>query len=294
MRDVELYKLAEGNLVLVGVDTEGFSTATIDLRIPQAIGVFESASTLGTEPIPATDRFVLNLSFGIVPCRGVVPDLAEYIDYLTDPDLQVLRDELERTGVGDVDHTLAWYLAPPIDEIYPPGHFPGQSDLSFLSGDPLYARFKAYADDSSRKVISVGAAGNFRGYGYPLAPALWPTVVSVSADYQEVDGGCFQGVPLVGPRNPDLFSNPGEVQMPGDHDTECSVAGTSFAAPRLSFQAARHLLQGGDVSCEGEGGETTPPLAYADPYAEQPGPWEDYGLDAAADTFCWDFPTDVP
>jgi hypothetical protein len=128
-------------------------------------------------------------------------------------------------------------------------------------------------------IIPVGAAGNGAWYrpplmyshplvrkvvDFPFAPALWPMVVSVSANKDGVAGTLA------------AYSNWGEVRedgtgpaiAPGSH-------GTSFAAPRVSAEEAMYLFNGGLSPC----GHSSPALKYADP---DKGPWNN--LDPSA----WD------
>lgn len=88
----------------------------------------------------------------------------------------------------------------------------------------------------SRQVISIGAAGNSQ-QTFPYAPALWDSVVSVSGS----DCECAD--------EPAFYSNHGEIMLDGRHPVEGGVVGTSYAAPRLSVEAAMYLLRGWANPC---------------------------------------------
>jgi hypothetical protein len=169
--------------------------------------------------------------------------------------------------------------------------------------------------------VAVASAGN-DGRNFPYAPASLPSVISASARYELP--GCtqqeltnFEGLLTdVADKNPtDSFdtldvadiifelttprSNDGEVQMDGVLDEQISEIapclrfwGTSYAAPRLSYEMAIHLFDGkGLGQCSGEanvaGALTTftsePPLNYADGPS---GIWENLELSAAIAKYC--------
>lgn len=108
-----------------------------------------------------------------------------------------------------------------------------------------------------QQFIPVAAAGNLPRNtmpDYPYAPALWDSVVSISA------------VEALPGRSSSYTSNFGEIAMRGLHPSAIDEhgeprQGTSFAAPRFSVWAAMYLLTGGPSPCE-EGDDHYPVLGY--------------------------------
>src|SRR5215475_2702578 len=255
------------------------------------------------------NRFVLNLSFVVIPC-----DVAGWLtDAGMDPDqLQAEYEAMIKSdpGFGDLPNLLA-HLAG--DETMPEivqdpvladvtAAFEVQltyqvfSDLSlsavlsdkkhnFLSR--LYDDQKKFVNLSSgngRIVTMVGAAGNgavWRGSDgsthrvqleFPFAPALWPMVVSVSAD-DAVNPNATPSstgptpsvtpIPIVTPdptlsclrnrtaRGLAAYSNCGEVMADGYNTVYPGGIGTSFAAPRISALEGIYLLATGRGNCDG-------------------------------------------
>jgi hypothetical protein len=119
-------------------------------------------------------------------------------------------------------------------------------------------------------VINIASAGN-RGDHYSFAPGYFDSVLSVSADYTGPEN-CPVG------QNGVLQSNWGEVQMYGVHNC---IPGTSFAAPRLSAEAALYLLRGGLTACQGTVGTSSPPMAHA--------AFDNLIREEASDAYCKDF-----
>jgi hypothetical protein len=284
----ELWDLGGGDeILLVGLDTLGFTTDIVTQRITETIDFFDQRRW-GLQP---ARRFVLNMSFAVIPCKWLDPNnytvddlLIMYQDVISDdiqygyledelrtiagePDEQTQRDALLDDTFGGVRLSLA----------YPAG------DISD-EGDPLGILLRKFEEEAQggtpdKRVISIAAAGNSR-YKFPFAPALWDSVVSVSAlDEDYLNRG---GVAIAD------YSNYGEVAMEGDY---MGFEGTSYAAPRLSFQAARYLLDGGTVVCTGTlQVPTVPPMAYAEQFATPPGPWDNLPLRSAAHEYCTGFP----
>jgi hypothetical protein len=276
------------NIEIVDVPTDGYTTESIRDAISDAISARPDS------------RFVINMSFVIMPCEAV-PNLQDY--------LSGLRDASE----GDLEQYLenlmnAWQW-----KLYESGRIVAEDN------DPLYGYLKEVWTNRD-DVIMVGAAGNNRAaYGDepapPYAPAVWDMVVSVSA------GPDDSGV---------KYANSGEVQMKGMLGFEPPLFGdfivawptvldgtiekiygvsnrnfgTSFAAPELSYQAARYLLNNGPIPCSGtevmpdtgDSIRTNPPLKYAPQIRsdENPNPYEDLDLATAAEKYCEGFPSDFP
>lgn len=242
------------NIFLVQIDTGGYNTGIITQNIIEAIGALKGFPW-------EIDRFVLNMSFGVLPCN---PDdlLSVYEDYVLGySDLEDLNRLLCDLGAECIDlwlledgfpdeETLRNFLLGllNIQLLY------GKSEnyvVDMLSNDPL-VNFLMDPWDADTRVISVASAGN-SSKDYPFVPALWHSVISVSAP------------PLQGGDSDLDYSNDGEIIMNGDFD---GIPGTSFAAPELSYLAALYLQRGqyqytsqGAVTCSGKF-TTSPPLTY--------------------------------
>jgi len=113
---------------------------------------------------------------------------------------------------------------------------------------------------------------------FPFAPAMWNSVVSVSAlPLEDADG------------NRAWYSNSGEVTFDGrwTHTaTGMVLEGTSFAAPRLSHQEALYLLTGGPVQCVTPA--HVPPLGYTNIDAGI-FTWQNLPLTTAVTSYCQAF-----
>jgi hypothetical protein len=148
--------------------------------------------------------------------------------------------------------------------------------------DPLYLLIQDPPSGSA--VISVAAAGN-SGLPFPFAPALWSNVLGISADTSS------GAVTLSGK---EFWSNAGEVLMEGKHTSATGAGGqlligTSYAAPRLSLQAALYLLTGEPSKCKTPNGDfLNPPMSYA---PEVNLKWLNLPLANAAKQYCEIFPS---
>ena len=200
-------------------------------------------------------------------------------------------------------------------------------DLTFLEGDVLTDFFiegggvQAYCTslDDGMKCVAVAAAGNEGSALPPYAPASFPGVIAVGAEYSLLQscppsqenalkqrlGESGLTTPQVNDAVASLVnpqSNMSEVVMDGVLDIPISpvfpclrAAGSSFAAPRLSYEYALHFANGGTAGqCEGVGDEngtptpffSDPPLNFADGAS---GTWESLEFDAAKDKYCVNF-----
>ncbi len=135
--------------------------------------------------------------------------------------------------------------------------------------------------DVTQTVIAIGASGNFTGYDFPLAPALYPFALSVS-----------------GMQHPDMHGfNPGLVRLDAKYPVEVLsnldivgdtfIYGTSFAAPRLAVLMAMYLIESRVAK--------TPTCAFPPLYhTPRWGAIDDDGINMeialAANRFCPDFP----
>jgi hypothetical protein len=312
LRNIDLWDTDAGYIILVGVDTEGFTTQVIKERIEQAISDFNDVDKMsqllqewwhaegeveGEIDVLQPRGFVLNMSFVLLPCDPSFGEGVEdeelvdlYKDMLSQFGLDVYEFEQTLDGLAGLS-AQELEANPDFAQVRAALAYSGDYADTNYESDPLFNQLQKYSSEETTGdgfVISVAAAGN-SGFNFPFAPALWPSVVSVSA--LDTEGA-------TAPRAE--YSNSGEVAMDGQHTSttlvfdfpegqrEAPVEGTSFAVPRLSLQAARYLLAGGTVSCAGaENVASAPPLTYA-PVMTQI--WEDLPLSDAASKYCQDFP----
>jgi hypothetical protein len=342
MRGVQQWAFEDGaEVLLVGVDTIGYSTAVIAQRIPDALDLLEIEFGLS--------RFVVNMSFAIVPCESLLEGLdpsavqGEYRDILEQefPELAALFDRLVSEGGVDEATALVTVLnlstTPPEararveaavldrqtgttyrerniedmgeylvecyssvegisveqqDAIITPTFDPDTDGKGLIipecedpifAGDPLIGVLREVVVrdvdvEDGRKVINIASAGN-SDLDFAFAPAYYPSVVSVSAAFSSLPVGVGAGVALT--------SNAGEVMMDGvyGHDGVFDV-GTSFAAPRLSVEAAFYLIRSGETTCTGVAGQSSPPLAHLG--------WDNLLRVDAGRNYCQEFNALVP
>lgn len=280
LRAVSLWQADNRTLVLAGVDTQGFDTSPLAGRIEGAMKTVENEW--------GASQFVLNMSFGLIPCDFEELSADEYRELIKsainesvnsppDPDpnpllpLQELIDGLDRIlESGYIDREAAdsiligkarltlYYLQGPEIVFEQTTQGGGDALFNFIQ-EPPYGR---------ENVISVAAAGN-SNLAYPFAPAMWPGVLAVGAE-----------PPYANDSEVVMFD---QYTLPG---AAITVDGTSFSAPEMSFQMAVRLLRGGTGDCAGAAGPTNPPLSYAD----ETGPWRNLDLAAASVEFCDPFP----
>jgi hypothetical protein len=261
---------------LVVVDAAGLTTSNV------INGIRESMAQLAREGF---QRFVLNLSFVVLPCNPLAllnstnqQDLLQ--SYLTlaasDPTLQAGLSGALGVAPPDVDlATLGGRLAEVdkavlsdvrlsalrgclVDAVYRQVERDqnlGESEIGQqLINDVAWENFQrsvVQGGGQDLAVIAVGAAGNGVQCGKSRrAPALWDGVVSVSSE--------GRGAGIMD------YSNSGEVKLSGEGPAALLPGshGTSFAAPRLSAYEAIYLLRTGRIQCPA--GRDRPPLAYVD------------------------------
>ena len=160
----------------------------------------------------------------------------------------------------------------------------GRGD-NWYSKDPLYQW--ASENEGRGKVFMVASAGN-ESLSFPLAPARWDFVLSISADGSEepVNTASDLCVNLLDfSDNADFFkssySNSGEIRANGNYtgtlfDPDAGIQGSSFAAPLASYDVAMYLLGKDAAGC-------LDALTYAD---EMDGPWCNITGAAAESAFC--------
>lgn len=218
------------HLLVQAVDTAGLNTDEMPQRIRASLNYLSGKLKFR--------HIVVNMSFAIVPC-AVVNDLQQsgivtFEDYVAA--LGVVNDVAEEyraeltklvtTPLELLAEPLFAYISCPLEGGTP--EIP-TCDGSSGSDDPVIL-----------SMVHIASAGNF-GFGFPMYPAAWSTVISVSS--QDVMGDGYS-------TEKSTFSNSGEVMVPGalfelsSADTTVAYAGTSFSAPVLSVFTALDLARG--------------------------------------------------
>jgi hypothetical protein len=303
---VRQWRSTDATILAVGVDVAGYDTTRIVDELPRVM----SAVTTATGG--RISRFVVNMSFLIYPCdvaawftgSGLAdaPTLLEAYSQMIDrvPELQDFATFLSGLTGSDEDRVHSLQAKIPLSPWLTIELFynliaqakPSSAALTQLLKDPLNAWF---ADPDRREVIPVGAAGNgirrFVGPGgtsapvrldFPFAPALWDSVVSVSASAN-------------GDRA--FYSNSGEIMLDGNATINVAagteaIDGTSFSAPRLSTLEALYLIHHDNNSCAG----STPPMGYVNSSGGlNPLAWLNLPIGPATSArYCPPFPTSPP
>lgn len=251
-------KNASGAIDLIPVDIHGVSTDVAASRI---------ASAVSDNP---SDFYVINMSFGIIPC--------EYIEAIAayNADLLNARKTKNNNNYRNLFKQAVIF--------YNGTAFPVMSQKAQRATDldPIQEVLVSLGPQA----VSVAAAGNF-GLNFPFWPGAWGQVVSVSAStgtgyYAPGDWDKKKDTPLLTadvdqPGKQKRISNYGEVMMPGEYSSsEGVVSGTSFAAPRLSVALALYVAQVGSGFCRDSDGD--PALAY--------GRWDNLTLQKAVNDYC--------
>jgi hypothetical protein len=303
IRLIQTWELGGEQIVLAEVDTVGYTTTEIAPRIEAAMEALRG-------PYGAT-RFVLNMSFAIVPCdpsfgkRDVEVDellnfYKQFFNSLPPSDpLNQLWADLERIIHGlpanpelldpalyaEFAQKRMALLYEPVRSRLEEGQIQGSSAVKGATFDPdridpLYEKLLEHREE----LIAVAAAGNY-GLPFPYAPALWDDVLAVSAPPVQLPASNCSPTPIA------FIANAGEVLVDGQHfevNSNCQV-GTSFAAPTVSVYAASYFLADQPVACPNPSGgnPTQPPLEYA---AELQPQWSSTPLRDAATIYCPAFP----
>lgn len=241
-----------GKLVVQTVDTHGRDTSEF-VSVLRA-SILDLVSADGHE----FSRFVVNMSFAVVPC-AVAADLGAssvetFEEYVTA--LRVLN------GIGlQYEDELTELLTAPL----------GADDDALLAylDCPLPVKYKDRCDGWTSKhgaavdaIVHVAASGNL-GHDFPLYPSAWPTVISATS-LDVVGDGVYTSTRS-------SFANSGEVGAPGAFFELSSTpgqvvtyAGTSFSAPVITLFSALDLITAErcDPGDPGEKPMTAPNLAH--------------------------------
>lgn len=278
--DIPVWNVSGQNLYLVPVDVEDYDSGVIAERVEVTMNVLHE--------IWAVDNFVWNMSFGFIPC-GVETQLT---DKVIDGQIEAIRAENYELEALDLSlYNAVGKEYPALSQDAANSFLYDKIRLGFAYGlysdyfepitvptiadDPFYTLINFFfaSEESWANVMPVGSAGN-SAYPVPFEPATWPGVVAVSSENQDIAKADY--------------ANNGEVMMPDDYkvDDDITVIGTSFAAPRLSYLAAKYLVLGGPLTCSGAMGETRPPFNFD--------MWLNLSLDSAKTDYCPGFPSLMP
>lgn len=257
-------------LLIVGVDIGSWEIDIVTQTIES-----EMMNLISDPDDPVVTKFVINLSFALVPCND---------------GLKLTRQQYESNTLSFNDFSL--HLNALLAATYGPGHENVPNQISAggfveftkcLYGGDLYKRTcgKQLDVSADTNIILVGAAGNSI-YPFAFAPAMWAHVVSVSAS--DINGDKAS------------YSNTGEIMMAGTtrfSQGSDSIVGTSFASPLLALREALYLRDITDpahgIGCEGDAQiYASPPLGYI----PEAGDWEtntlqtDLSPEDAFDLYC--------
>lgn len=192
--------LPDPSIQVLRVDIPGFAIGLVANSINASV-----RSALET-----FDNVVVNLSFAMVPCNEVATIIAYEEEVVDNPGLAASNRDKIGAAISSAMRTVAPGVVRFNDYLPEVSNYPSNQNLAF-----------------------VGSAGNY-GMAFPLYPALFPDVVSVSAGSNAT---MFDAPGKLG------FSNNGEVMMPGiffyaGHE----IQGTTFAAPRFSVMMSTFFV----------------------------------------------------
>lgn len=278
LKQASIWEREQRNVIVVGVDTGRYTTSDISANIMSAITFFESGAVVnlgdGTNlSLDPASRFVINMSFAIVPCELVTMTSDTYDALLAqETDLMELKDALEALSPS-IDPQLA-------RQIVLMNYYYTDKDR-FNEQDKLFSLLEGKSADPN--IVLVASAGNLgefvEFFPFPFAPAKWDFVVSVSSEDKETEGEVFP------PCYRNLiakYSNCGEIRMDGDDTTDqASNRGTSYAAPKFSLRIAIALLDD-ELSICAPGSTATSVFGYA----SENGDWRNLSYDEAFAEVC--------
>jgi hypothetical protein len=241
-----------GKYILVkAINTEGFNTSMFAPRLEAAFLELRSSGY---------SSMAINMSFAIVPC-SVRNDFAN--NRASYPTLEKYAEEVASINGVALDTVFRTIRRP-------------------VSNDLLYAVIRGEAQVPpipGETRVYVAAAGNY-GLTYPMFPAAWPEVISVSS--HDIGAGFSD------------FSNRGEVMITGawfrlsnpallnggfGNSPKVVYAGTSFAAPAVSVFTAYDLASSVPECALQTAAPTRPDLAYGPP-------WLNRRLQPASELYC--------
>ncbi len=228
-----------GRYVFVkAVNTQGFNTSLIAPRLETAFVELRNS---------AYSSISINMSFAIVPCSVRSNFAANRAAYPT------FEDYAKKVAIinGETLDTVFRTIRRPV------------------ANDPLYSVIRGatqFPPLPGETRVYVAASGNY-GLNYPMFPAAWPEVVSVSS--HDIGAGFSD------------FSNRGEVMITGawfklsnpaslnggfGPSPQVVYAGTSFAAPAIAVFTAYDLASTLPKCALQTAAPTRPDLAYGPPW----------------------------
>lgn len=239
-------------IVVQAVDTRHYETSVIAaaindalMRLPAQFGIYRAA---------------INMSFAIVPCsvkenyeQSGAKGIDAYAASLLGAGYGTFRNELMKVLFTPVQQAS---LPDPLEYYLATGALPkGQQRMPPQSTTPHFPNMDA--------VVALASSGN-DGLPFPYAPAMWPHVIAVGADYALTTlettfsntadirtGGAWYRVEA-------LVGTPGGGTRVADYAV---VAGTSFASPGAAVFSALDLMRSRS-RCWGSG-ESEPRLYTA-------------------------------
>jgi hypothetical protein len=242
-----------GSYVYVkAVNTEGFDTSRIAPKLEAAL---REVRILGYKSV------AINMSFAIVPCSVRNDFAANRASYPT------FESYARRVAIIN---------SVPLDTVFRTIRQP-------VTPDPLYTLIQAQQPAGETRVY-VAASGNY-GLVYPMYPAAWPEVISVSSNDAKPKDNSGAG--------PSTFSNKGDIMITGawfrltnpaalngsfGDAPNVAYAGTSFAAPAISVFTAYDLANAAPRCALQRLRPTLPDLSY--------GLWANTRLQAATTLYC--------
>jgi hypothetical protein len=324
LRDVGRWNMGagQGDIMLVALDTDEYTSDVIADRIQESVGLLNRQFGI--------TRFVLNMSFAVVPCSDVLTS-EQYQEFLDteSPEFQTefkaAMEALVATRVGSpLPESVAKFLSSreaeqfrlgllakrwgQFDKCYPvrdgdSKSQSAQSDVKRQNGLPADMICVAVQPANEPIAQAILKLENAEAQASPFS------IIAIAASgnrgdvYSFAPGfwpdvvsvSAFYETPEFCSGFPLPRSNKGEVQMYGMYDC---LPGTSFAAPRLSLEAGIYLLRSGSISCAGLEAESSPPLSYLHGKDGSGNPTFDYlfndlsRVDASV-TYCDDFNTIV-
>jgi len=295
LRDVGRWDMGvdNGHLMLAGVDTDQYTSDVIAGRIEESVRLLNRQFGI--------TRFVLNMSFAIIPCD----------DVLTPGQYQAFLEQESADFQTQLQSALEALAATPDGLPLP------SSAAKFLSSDDAQrfrqelreqqlAQFDTcypLRDDASQDAVAAQTSqpaqpNDARPNGLPLdaicaevQPENEPLARSIAAlESLEVQAGQLSIIPIAASGNrgdifsfaPGFWPNVVSVSAFYNEPEYCAgfplppsnagevqmygmydcLPGTSFAAPRLSLEAGMYLMRAGTVSCAGQEANSSPPLSY--------------------------------
>jgi hypothetical protein len=241
------------------VDTQGFDTNLIATRVRAALNEMES-------PAINIHDIAINMSFAVVPCSVRSDFDANRANF---PTFESYRDALLAANPGKTLQQIYNAIRTPVNG----------------TTDPLYALINQLPPSGSTYVY-VASAGNY-GLNYPMYPAAWPQVISVSSHdvgqtkrsiYSNkgeimIDGAWFS------------LTNPASINGPWGDAPSVIYAGTSFSAPAVAVFTAYDLANPTpQCALRMSTVQPLPDLAYGKDSV--PNTWQNKRLNVAIPLYC--------